>query len=192
MDNTISKTNIKGEVITKLRDEQFLYFADNSSLGIVLIQRGILKYFNPKFAEIFGYTEDEVSNWNKREFYKIVHPEDLSKLVQNFKIEDNKTASVQFRGIRKDGQIIPIKNYVCTVKYNDINAYLSTYNPLNNPNKINLVHLKDNELDLVQIICQGILDKIASGKKLNYFEKIAGEVLNQIYKIKTYRFFRKN
>jgi len=137
LDNTISKTNIKGEVITKLKDDQFLYFADNSSLGIVLIQRGILKYFNHKFAEIFGYTEDEISNWNKREFYKIVHPEDLSKLTQNFIIEDNKTISIQFRGIRKDGQIILIENYVCTVKYNGINGYLSTYNPLNNPNKIN-------------------------------------------------------
>ena len=49
--------------ITKLSDEQFLYFAERSPMGIAIIQRGYLKYFNQRFTEIFGYDKSEISNW---------------------------------------------------------------------------------------------------------------------------------
>lgn len=140
----MSKIGIKGEVITKFNDKQFLYFADRSKLGIVLIQRGHLIYYNKESGKIFGYSQEEISKWKKREFYKIVHPEDLKKLVQKFKIEDNITATVQFRGITKEGKIIPIENSVCVVKYNNINAYLSTYTRLNNLHKEKIQEIKKN------------------------------------------------
>jgi len=47
----------------------------------------------------------------KKEFYKIVHPDDLPHLVENFKVaEDKKTASVRFRGVRRDKKVIDIEN----------------------------------------------------------------------------------
>ena len=129
----MSKVGIEGEITTKFNDEQFLYFATNSSLGIALIQRGHLIYFNEKFVEIFGYTEDEIYKWKKREFYKIVHPEDLKKITQNLLIEDQRTAFVRFRGIKKNGEIIPIENFIGIVYYNSKKAYLSTYLSLEKP-----------------------------------------------------------
>ena len=39
---------------TKLHNAQFLHFANNSAMGILIIQRGYLQYFNQKFTEIFG------------------------------------------------------------------------------------------------------------------------------------------
>ena len=117
----------KVEFSTNLRDEQFLYFADNSNLGIILIQHGYLKYFNKRFEEIFGYSQEEISNWKKREFYKIVHSEDLPNLIQQFKIEDIKTVSVRFRGITKQDKIINLENYMCRMTYNNKIAYLSSY-----------------------------------------------------------------
>ena len=35
----MSKIGINGEISYKLKDEQFLYFADKSHLGILLIQK---------------------------------------------------------------------------------------------------------------------------------------------------------
>ena len=97
-------------------------------MGILIIQRGYLQYFNQKFTEIFGYTVDNISKWKKREFYKIVHPKDLPNLVKNFKVEDDKkTVSVRFRGVRKDNSIISIENYMCYIKYNNKTAFLSSY-----------------------------------------------------------------
>jgi len=129
----MSKAKINKEFTTQLKDEQFLYFADNSNIGILLIQRGHLKYFNKRFAEIFGYNEDEIVKWKKREFYKIVHPDDLSHLIHNFKVEDSKTISIRFRGVAKDKKVIKIENYVCIIKYNNKKAFLSSYTPLEEP-----------------------------------------------------------
>jgi len=130
----MSKVEINEEFTTKLRDDTFLHFADKSTMGIVIIQRGNLKYFNRKFSKIFGYSEEEVSQWKKREFYKIVHPEDLSHLVEYFKVEnDKKTVSLRFRGVRKDKKIVNIENYICHIKYNNKTAYLSSYIPLEEP-----------------------------------------------------------
>ncbi len=126
----MSKVGVNEEFTTKLKDEQFLYFAENSSLGITLIQRGYLKYFNKRFAEIFRYSEDEISRWRKREFYKIVLPEDLPKLLQNIKVDGGNTVSIRFRGVTKENKVIKLENYVCVIKFNNKNAYLSSYVPL--------------------------------------------------------------
>ncbi len=113
---------------TKLSDDQFLHFAENSTMGVLIIQRGYLKYFNQKFSEIFDYPEDELSKWKKREFYKIVHPEDLPMLLEKLKIEDDKkTVTVRFRGITRSNQIIDIINYNCKIEYNGKTAYLASY-----------------------------------------------------------------
>ncbi|MEE9377920.1 MAG: PAS domain-containing protein [Candidatus Lokiarchaeia archaeon] len=127
----MSKVQINEEFTTKLKNETFLHFADNSAMGVLIIQRGYLQYFNTKFIEIFGYSQEEILNWKKREFYKIVHPGDLPSLIENFKLEaDKKTVSVRFRGVRKDNHIIGIENYMCYFKYNNKTAYLSSYIPL--------------------------------------------------------------
>lgn len=127
----MSDIDTKGVYTTKLKDETFLRFVDNSNMGVLIIQRGFLKYFNKQFTEIFGYTKEEILNWKKREFYKIVHPDDLPNLVKNFKIEDDKkTVSIQFRGVKKDEKIIPIENYICHIYYDNKTAYLSSYSPI--------------------------------------------------------------
>ena len=124
----MSEAKSNGEFTTKLRDETFLHFAESSTMGILIIQRGYLQYFNQKFTEIFEYTNEDILKWKKREFYKIVYPEDLPDLIRRFKVEDDKkTVSVRFRGVKKDKSIIPIENYMCYIKYNNKTAFLSSY-----------------------------------------------------------------
>ena len=124
----MSKVEIDEVFTTKLRNDTFLHFAESSTMGILILQRGYLQYFNQKFIEIFGYSADDILNWKKREFYKIVHPEDLPDLIRRFKVEDDKkTVTVRFRGVKKDKKIIPIENYMCYIKYNNKTAFLSSY-----------------------------------------------------------------
>jgi PAS domain S-box-containing protein len=96
-------------------------------MGVLIIQRGFLKYCNKRFTQIFGYTEDDISKWKRREFYKIIHPEDSKNITRNSSIEGNNTAIFRFRGITKDNKVISIENYVSRIKYNDKWAYLSSY-----------------------------------------------------------------
>ena len=156
----MSKVKVNDVFTTKLRNETFLHFAENSTMGILIIQRGYLQYFNQKFTEIFGYSQEEILNWKKREFYKIVHPEDLPCLIDNFKIEaDEKTVSVRFRGVRKDNHLIEIENYMCYIKYNNKTAYLSSYISLEESYIPKLIKTKterkiilDHHPDLVKLL----------------------------------------
>jgi len=43
-------------------EEKFRKLAEKSVVGIYLIQDDLLRYVNPKFAEIFGYEVDEMIN----------------------------------------------------------------------------------------------------------------------------------
>src|SRR5207249_10044761 len=43
-----------------LHAEQFRTLVEQSLVGIYLVQDGTLLYANPKMAEIFGYTQDEI------------------------------------------------------------------------------------------------------------------------------------
>ncbi|MFX1531599.1 MAG: PAS domain-containing protein [Promethearchaeota archaeon] len=173
----MSDINIKGEFNTKLKDETFLHFVDNSSMGVLIIQRGYLKYFNKRFTEIFGYTREDILNWGKREFYKIVHPKDLPNLVENFKIEDDrKTVTVQFRGVRKDKKIIPIENYNCHIYYDNKTAYLSSYTLVENfvdeediPKLIKTKEGKKIVLDYDPDIVKTLEEKNLKFKIFNYY-----------------------
>lgn len=123
-------TEVKNNEIytTQLKDETFLRFVDNSTMGVLIIQRGFLQYFNKQFTEIFGYSKEDILTWKKREFYNIVHPDDRPNLIKNFEIQDDKkTVIVHFRGVRKDNSIINIENYNCAIKYNNKFAVLSCY-----------------------------------------------------------------
>lgn len=131
----MSEVGKNGFFTTKLRNETFLYVADNSSLGILIIQKGYLKYYNKKFQEILGYSPEEISKWKKRDFFKIIHPEDLNQLLQNLKIEDDKTVSFRFRAITKESRIINVEFYLCIIKYNNQRAYLLSYSPLEEVSK---------------------------------------------------------
>ncbi|MFW9875041.1 MAG: PAS domain-containing protein [Candidatus Thorarchaeota archaeon] len=117
---------------TKLKDDQFLRIVENSTMGVAIIQRGFLKYCNPRFQATFGYSHEEIASWKKFEYFKIIHPDDVPLLLEKMKIEDRKNVSVRFRGVKKNGDIINIENYICRIKYKDKFGYLSSYIMLDN------------------------------------------------------------
>lgn len=168
--------NTNGEFTTKLKDEQFLRFADKSTMGVILIQRGYLQYFNKRFEEIFGYSHEEILTWKKREFYKIVHPDDLSNILQQFKVEDSKTVSVRFKGITKDKRMINLENYVCRMTYNNKSAYLSSYVLLDGP-----IEKKSSNNRKVKLEIEIPNDLYAKSHNLYYiFKKSLKEVLEKV------------
>jgi PAS domain S-box-containing protein len=135
-------------------------FAEKSDMGILIIQRGNIKYLNEKFIDLFGYSREEISNWKKREFYKIMHPDDLKNIFQNLKFEGNKTLSVRIRGITKENQIILIENFACQVDYFHKRAVLSSYAIIPNINELRVneqstrisINFSEKDLEIIRII----------------------------------------
>jgi PAS domain S-box-containing protein len=91
-------------------EEKFRNFADQSLVGIYQIQDGIFKYVNPKFSEIFGYTVEQCLD--NMYLHELVYPEDLHLVVDNLRKRASgevKTDHYEFRGVRKNGDIVHIE-----------------------------------------------------------------------------------
>jgi PAS domain S-box-containing protein len=93
-------------------EDKFRCLAENALAGIYVIQDGRLKYANARMAEIFGYTVDELISSVPPK--ALVLPEDWPMVVA--KVEkriagEELAAGYQFRGIKKNGQIIRAEAY---------------------------------------------------------------------------------
>ncbi|MFX1532561.1 MAG: PAS domain S-box protein, partial [Promethearchaeota archaeon] len=65
-------------------EEKFRTITEQSFMGIAIIQDGKIKYVNETLLRTTGYTQQEVSNWSSNEFFKLVHPEDISTAMKRF------------------------------------------------------------------------------------------------------------
>jgi diguanylate cyclase (GGDEF)-like protein/PAS domain S-box-containing protein len=127
-DGSISKMAVFRDITELKRSEKrlkdsenkFKSFAEQSLVGVNLIQDGVFKYVNPKFAEIFGYTVEECLH--DMPFRKLVYPEDLSIVEEQVRkrIEGGvKSVHYTFRGLKKDGEIIHVEIYGSTILIED-------------------------------------------------------------------------
>ncbi|MFO7667936.1 MAG: diguanylate cyclase [Desulfobacterales bacterium] len=101
-------------IMSELREseDKFRNFAEQSLVGINLIQNGVFKYVNPKFADIFGYTVEECLNNIKAA--DLVYPDDLSAVDQHIRKRlsgEERQVRYEFRGIRKTGEMIYIEMF---------------------------------------------------------------------------------
>ncbi|MFX0140362.1 MAG: PAS domain S-box protein, partial [Candidatus Hodarchaeota archaeon] len=80
----------------KLRssEEKFRNIAEQSFMGIVIIQAGEFKYMNKTMSRISGYPVEEMLNWSKKEMLKLTYPEDLDVVLKRLQsnIEGNMAA----------------------------------------------------------------------------------------------------
>ncbi len=89
----------------KLREseEMFRSLAEKSLVRIYLIQDGVFKYVNPKFAELMGYTVNELIGKSPLDF---VHPEDKEPVYISRRIKGKiNPVNYPLRIVRKDGVV---------------------------------------------------------------------------------------
>ena len=111
----------------KESEEKFRKLAEKSVVGIYLIQDDLLRYVNPKFAEIFGYEVDEMVN--RFEATAIVFHEDRPLIEENIRKRiagEVESIHAQFRGIRKDQEIIHVEVYGSRIDHQGRPAVLGT------------------------------------------------------------------
>ncbi len=103
----------------KKSEEKFRIIAEKSLVGVYLISDGVFKYVNPRFAEIFGYTCEEMLQ-GRKSARELTHPEDwpMSERLQNNRLSGkSKEERYGFRAIRKDGTIIHVEVYGTVIEY---------------------------------------------------------------------------
>jgi len=115
-------SNIK-EAEKELREseENFRNIAEQSLMGICILQDGLIKYVNKKLADLYGYTVEEMLNWKPEEFTKVVAPDSLEIVVEQAKKKQLGIANVinqyVFRCIKKNGEKFWVDNLSKTIIY---------------------------------------------------------------------------
>jgi len=108
----------------KESEQKFRKITEQSLIGILIVQNGILKYGNRQIAKIFGYDADKTILLLERPFVEFLHPKEREKITQQ--LVNLSINHYQFRGIRKDGEVIWLEAYSKEIKYEGKNANLLT------------------------------------------------------------------
>jgi PAS domain S-box-containing protein len=101
----------------KASEEKYRLLFENANESIVVAQDGKIKFLNPKFLKVMGYSETELVS---KPFVEFIHPDDKELVVNNYlrRINDEyATKLYNFRIINKNGN----------TKWLEISAVLITW-----------------------------------------------------------------
>jgi PAS domain S-box-containing protein len=106
-------------------EQNFRQIAEESPVGIFIVQGGKLVYANPSLAKQAGYSREEIIGQLAPQDF--VHRDDVARLMITLgqraagRIQGE---GVEYRGIRKDGSIVHIEAYGQLMEYQDKPAVL--------------------------------------------------------------------
>jgi PAS domain S-box-containing protein len=102
-----------------LRESELKYatLVEDALIGVYIIQDGKIEFANEKFADIYGYTRDELIGMDS---LNLVHPDDrlLVKKLREKRLSGEKVpAEYESRGLKKNGDIIWVMRSFSPINY---------------------------------------------------------------------------
>lgn len=98
-------------------EEKYRLVVDNAGEGIMVEQAQMVKFYNPRFAEIFGYKMEEFTSGSLMD---IVYPEDKSMVAEylvKLITDGHKPVTCDFRIISADGQLKWLSNNAVQINW---------------------------------------------------------------------------
>jgi PAS domain S-box-containing protein/putative nucleotidyltransferase with HDIG domain len=120
----------KSEEAVKNSEEKYRLLFENSGECILITQDHVIKFFNPKAIEFFGYSPDELHDMP---FIKVVHPDDAQMIMD---INSARTRGedippkYSFRAVLKDGSTRWIERHAAVINWEGKPAYLSFFSDI--------------------------------------------------------------
>ncbi|WP_134702836.1 PAS domain S-box protein [Ammoniphilus sp. YIM 78166] len=133
---------------------------EEALVGVYLYQDGQFSYINPRYAEIFGYTQEEILNMDVME---LVFPEDKPLVTENIRRRisgEVKTLRYFYRGVRKDGRIINLEVHGTATLYNGKPAIIGTLLDITDRIKTEELLRKSDKLAVVGELAAGVAHEI--------------------------------
>ncbi|MDO8055241.1 MAG: PAS domain S-box protein, partial [Candidatus Hermodarchaeota archaeon] len=118
------------DITNQKRVEQaYRDLVDNSLQGLIIIQDMQVKFSNQAFADISGYTIDEMLAFTPQQLQAAVHPDYQARVWGRMRdrLEGKPVPSrYEFKAIRKDGTPRWLEMYVTIIQYDDRPAVQAT------------------------------------------------------------------
>ncbi|MFW6226843.1 MAG: PAS domain S-box protein, partial [Bacteroidota bacterium] len=90
-------------------EEKFRTITEQSLIAILILFEGKPVYFNEKFSEVTGYSQDEITSWKENEFVNAILPEDREMVLEQFNLKITRSKKYKthysFRIQKKNGEI---------------------------------------------------------------------------------------
>jgi PAS domain S-box-containing protein len=130
-------------------EEKFRNLVEKSSVAVYILQNGKYMYVNPKFAAIFGYDPEEITNSVLVE--SLAHPEYRQLIRDNMRIRierGEETAPYEIDGVNKNGDTIRLEVFGTRTQYKGEPAIIGT-----------LIDITENKLLQQQILEQKVQEQ---------------------------------
>ncbi len=117
----------KAELALKNSERQFRDLAEKSLVGIYIIQEGVFTYVNPRFAEIFHYSQQEIEG--RMGPLDLTHPDDRKEVSANISRRmsgDADSINYRIRCQTRSGEEIHVELYGSRSVHNDQPAIIGT------------------------------------------------------------------
>ncbi|KAF0219876.1 MAG: sensory box/ggdef domain [Geobacteraceae bacterium] len=121
-------TDRKGvEEALKESETKFRNLVEKSLIGVYIIQDGMFRYVNPKLAEIFGWTVEEMVD--KKGPADLVLPGDWPMVAENLRKRlagEIKSLCYEFRGVTREKRVIDLEVFGSQIIYHGSPAVIGT------------------------------------------------------------------
>jgi len=87
-------------------EEKYRVLVENSPHGFMILRDGQMVFCNGAYAEILGYTIEELLVLSKEEFQQLIYPDDRDVVNAGFQDEGKSAVNLEYRMLRKDGTVI--------------------------------------------------------------------------------------
>jgi PAS domain S-box-containing protein len=146
----------RSEEALRNSEEKYRLVVENAGDAIIVAQDGIIKFVNPRAAEISGYEDKELKS---RPFLDLVHPDDRRTLAQRYEQRlkgGPLLAPYPFRIIAKDGRTVWVEAKSVFISWEGMPATLNFLTDVTARRRVEEELFKIEKLRSIGILAGGI------------------------------------
>jgi PAS domain S-box-containing protein len=107
------------EIALRESEEKYRVLAEESLQGLAIMQGENIIFANQAYANLTGFSVDELYKFSAREIWQLIHPDDRTRLRERSQAHEDDLSyrgGTEYRIVRKDGQIRWVEAFVSVIE----------------------------------------------------------------------------
>ncbi|MBN1226807.1 MAG: PAS domain S-box protein, partial [Deltaproteobacteria bacterium] len=132
----------------KFKENEGLYkiISEQAMMGLLIVKNQKVVFANQAYAEITGYSVDELFSWQPGEIFKIIHPKDREFMIEQEKLKENNEpdhiSQYHCHLVRPNGELRYVELYSKPIPYADEYANFVVLNDITDQKQAELKYEK--------------------------------------------------
>lgn len=152
------------EEAQRVSEEKFRLISEQSLLAIAIFQDNVFKYVNDTASQMSGYTVNDIMGWKRDEFLKLIHPDDVALVLNQFEMrqpdEHKSIIKSTYRIITKSGENKSIEVHSKSITYQEKAAELVTVQDITERKKVEELMIQTEKMISVGGLAAGMAHEL--------------------------------